>query len=126
MATDLPAFEGGALRATATLHDDVLAFVLEGTAESEVSVGLTRWLAGLHAEAVKCSARRATVDFRQLDFMTSSCFKAFVTWIGNVQDLPPAMRYQIHFWVSPEKSWQSRSVDALCGFAPGAVSSGVS
>ncbi len=49
--------------------------------------------------------------------MNSSCFKSFVTWIGEVQDLQPDKQYRIHFRSNPEMLWQRRSLHALRCFA---------
>jgi hypothetical protein len=56
------------------------------------------------------------VDFRAFDFMNSSCFKAFVTWIGLVQELESG-QYKIRFLSDEGKHWQRRSLDALRCFA---------
>jgi hypothetical protein len=61
------------------------------------------------------------VDFRELEFMNSSCFKCFVTWLGIVQDLEPTRQYKIVFASNRELHWQRRSLNALRCFAMGVV-----
>lgn len=89
----------------------VLHFI--GTADARAMELMASLLASLHAEAQKVDAREVTVDFRQLDFMNSSCLKAFVTWVGNVRDLDADRRYRMRFLSDRSKLWQRRSLDAL-------------
>ena len=88
-----------------------------GTADAPATDLMGPLLMSLHAEAQKIGAREVTVDFRQLDFMSSSCLKAFVTWIGNVRELAADRRYGMRFLGDATKYWQRRSLDALRGLA---------
>jgi hypothetical protein len=58
------------------------------------------------------------VDFRTLDFMNSSCFKAFLDWIARIQELPYDQVYKIRFLSTESILWQRRSLRALQCFAP--------
>jgi hypothetical protein len=53
------------------------------------------------------------VDLRSVEFMSSACLKAFVTWIHIARTLPTPSRYQIVFLSQPEILWQRRSMHAL-------------
>ena len=41
------------------------------------------------------------------DFMDSSCFKAFVTWVSSVRELDPASHYRMVFVSNAKKHWQA-------------------
>jgi hypothetical protein len=49
--------------------------------------------------------------------MNSSCFKAFVSWLGVLQDVDRVRQYRIRFLSDDQKHWQRRSLSALCCFA---------
>jgi anti-anti-sigma regulatory factor len=72
-------------------------------------------LTRLHDEAQRLGVPEVVIDFREFDFMNSSCFKAFVTWIGNVQE--SEKQYRIRFLSDVNKHWQLRSLEALRCFA---------
>lgn len=57
------------------------------------------------------------VDLTRLEFMNSSCFKSFVAWIEQVQNLDPSEQYRIQFLSDPNMHWQRRSLKALSCFA---------
>ena len=88
-----------------------------GSADSRAMEPIDTLLKGLHDEVQRLSSPEVTVDFREFDFMNSSCFKAFVSWIGRVQDLDEAKQYRIRFLSDEGKHWQRRSLDALRCFA---------
>ncbi len=49
--------------------------------------------------------------------MSSSCFRTFVTWLSDVQDLPPERQYRIRLRSNATMLWQRRSLHALRCFA---------
>ena len=56
-----------------------------------------------------------SVDFRELRFMNSSCFKYFATWIkSNNTDTKP---HAIHFVLNKSFHWQEVSIHALRCFS---------
>ena len=89
----------------------------DGTADMHAIEKLDAYLGAIHAAAVDRRVHRVRVDFRKLEFMNSSCFKSFVSWIGQVQEAPPADRYRIEFLSNPRMHWQRRSLNALRCFA---------
>jgi len=93
-----------------------------GNADLRAREPLQSTLVALHAEAVRVGAKKVVVDFHRLEFMNSSCFKSFVSWIGEVQDLGPEQQYRIHFQSNPEMLWQRRSLHALRCFAVDLIS----
>ena len=115
--TDLHAFEESELNAAAATEGDGLRVTLRGNADTRVMAKLGELLTRVHDEAMKRKVPEVVVDFRALDFMNSSCFKAFVTWIVRVQGLPPDAQYKIRFLSDKTKHWQNRSLGALTCFA---------
>jgi hypothetical protein len=73
------------------------------------------------SEARRPGVREVLVDLRELEFMNSSCFKHFVTWICEVHDAP-ALAPRFRFRSDPRRLWQRRSLHALSGLAGGLVS----
>lgn len=106
------------LRSEASLDSADTALVrFLGTAESEAMPVLSDLLKKLHAGLLSSKVREVTVDLRDLEFMNSSCFKAFVTWVGFVEEVPAEQQYTIRFLSDPKKHWQERSLGALTCFA---------
>lgn len=117
MTLQLPTLEAPALTGTATLTDRTVTMALRGTADVESKAPLDDFVAALHGEAQRLGITKVIVDFRELEFMNSSSFKAFVTWLSNIQDLPAENQYRIHFVSNPTIHWQKRSLAALSCFA---------
>ncbi len=69
------------------------------------------------AQLKQVRVREVVVDMRELEFMNSSCFKSFVTWLTDVQQLERDKQYQIRFLSDSSKHWQRRSQFALSCFA---------
>ena len=103
-----------------SLDADKLSVSFCGTGDVAAVELLGSYLKQLHAEAERLSVSEVTCDFRQLSFMNSSCFKAFVVWIDTVKNTPPS--YRIRFLTDPEMHWQRRSLEALRRLATGVVS----
>jgi hypothetical protein len=94
-----------------------VAVKLIGTADMRAQRTIASVLRELHAEAMRLRSRKVSVDYRDLEFMNSSCFKEFITWLGDVRALPPSDKYTIRFLSDPRKHWQARSLSALSCFA---------
>lgn len=90
---------------------------MTGSAESAALTALDAFLKRLHRSAVDAKIAEVVVDMRKLEFMNSSCFKVFVSWLGSVQDLDAAKQYRIHLLSNPNLHWQRRSLAALSCFA---------
>jgi hypothetical protein len=114
---NLPAATLGDFAVEATLQDRAIVARFTGNADLRARETLEKFLVGLHAEAQRVAAEKVVVDFHRLEFMNSSCFKSFVSWIGEVQDLPADKQYRIHFRSNSEMLWQRRSLHALRCFA---------
>ena len=114
---ELNAFEEAELSAQAVADDAGVRVTMKGSADLRVMAKLTALLSAAHEEAARRKAPEVVVDFRSLDFMNSSCFKAFVSWIVRVQGLPADAQYKIRFLSDRGKHWQNRSLPALSCFA---------
>lgn len=117
MSLEIAPLTVSSLSSTARLEAGVIVIEMIGNADMESVEVLVAHLASLHAEMQRTKAREVVVDFRQLEFMSSSSLKAFVEWIANVQDLAPANRYRIRFRSNPTLRWQKRSLHSLQCFA---------
>jgi hypothetical protein len=101
--------------ATPRLDAEVFKLELTGNADVAAIAPLTEMLVDLHGEITRVGARQVVVDFTQLEFMNSSCFKSFVTWISAALDSPSP--YKVTFRSNQTMLWQRRSLHALSAFA---------
>jgi hypothetical protein len=89
-----------------------------GEAETSVRDRIHQLLTRADAEARRLGVTTVCIDFCELGFMSSSCFKAFVTWIDQAKQ---GGSYRITFVSSERHPWHRRSLSALRGFAPDLV-----
>lgn len=106
----------GELKAAATITGDVMNLRFEGTADANVEAALGELLGRLHAESQRAHVREVAIDLRELEFMNSSCFKSFITWIVAVRRLPEDQHYRIRFISNASVHWQKRSLHAISYF----------
>jgi hypothetical protein len=114
---DLPRIQTTELFAEATVVGGDLTVTFRGSADSQVMEPLDVMLVALHKHALAAKAREVVVDFRGLEFMNSSCFKAFVSWLSELQDVAEEAQYRIRILSDDNKHWQRRSLGALSCFA---------
>lgn len=119
MSLDLHA---GELSASSVVEDGALRLTLTGTADVTAEPGLGELLGRLHRESMRAAVRQVVVDLRALEFMNSSCFKCFITWIVAVRRLPADQHYKIRFLSNPDLHWQRRSLHAISYFGGELVS----
>lgn len=98
-----------------------LVLTCSGTAESYSQEQLSTTLSEVHRRATEQLAREVVADLRELEFASSSCLKAFVSWLQRVQELDDTRRYQVLFRSSSRYPWQRRSLGALAAFAGNVV-----
>lgn len=122
ISLDLPVTTAPDFSTAASGQGDTITVRFSGNADIRAKEPLEALLVKLHAEAQRVGAKVVAVDFRQLEFMNSSCFKSFVSWIGGVQELPPEKQYRIRFLSNAEMLWQRRSLHALRCFAVDLIS----
>ena len=94
-----------------------IAVQISGTADIAALEALGKFLGDLFEETRKIRPSEVTVDLRELEFMNSSCFKAFVVWLTRVSELDKANQYPIRFIGTTSRHWQKRSLAALSCFA---------
>lgn len=112
----------GELHATARASDGGMTLALIGTADTSAESALNELLGRLHGELQKAGVRDVLVDLHELEFMNSSCFKSFITWIVAVRRLPEDQHYRIRFRPNNAMHWQKRSLHAICYFGGDLVS----
>lgn len=112
----LPVAQAAELRARLIQEDTALVAKLSGTADLRVTDSVEAILTRVHQKALELSIPEVQMDLRELEFMNSSCFKSFVSWISEVSDLT-AGQYRIRFLSNPSILWQRRSLHALSCFA---------
>jgi hypothetical protein len=112
----LPVEHAAELRARLIREDTALIAKLSGTADLRVTDSVEAILNRVHQKAIELGISEVRMDLRELEFMNSSCFKSFVSWISEVSDMP-AGQYRIRFLSNPSILWQRRSLHALSCFA---------
>ena len=112
----LPVEQAAELRARLTQEDTALVAKLSGTADLRVTDSVEAILTRVHQTALELSIVEVQMDLRDLEFMNSSCFKSFVSWISDVSEMTSG-QYRIRFLSNPSILWQRRSLHALSCFA---------
>jgi anti-anti-sigma regulatory factor len=120
--SELPAINTSELRAQSITDGAGLRVIFAGCADSTAMQELDALLRRVHEESVARKVPEVTIDFRALEFMNSSCFKAFVSWISRIQELDAGAQYRICFLSDDAKHWQRRSLGALSCFAADLIS----
>jgi hypothetical protein len=109
--------KGDDFSAAANQENDAIQAWLKGNADYAALDALDMLLERIHAEAKRGSVKEAIVDLRQLEFMNSSCFKSFVSWITTIQEMEESAQYKVKFLSNPTMHWQKRSLHSLKCFA---------
>lgn len=117
---DVPAIRDSDFGVDASYADGEVRLVFTGNADGKAIQPLEDLLEKLHPEVVRLGAKKVTVDFLNLEFMNSSCFKSFVAWISKVQE--ETEQYRVTFLSNPDTLWQRRSLHALSCFAADLIS----
>jgi hypothetical protein len=117
MTLELLNVSGGVMSAEGSLRDNTLSVLFAGTADSLSRSELETFVKQLHSEAVRLAVPTVAIDLRELEFMNSSCFKVFVSWLAQLRDLEASQQYRIKIRSNPSLLWQRRSLAALSCFA---------
>ena len=120
-ATKLHEFSDDELSAAASVDAKGMSVIFRGSAESSAVKQLNELLTLVHDEALRRKVAEVVVDFRALEFMNSTCFKSFISWIVQVRALAAETQYKIRLLSDKSKHWQDRSLGALSSFAVGVV-----
>lgn len=102
--------------------DDRLVISFIGVAELNVHDRLAALLGTVHQRAADTAAAEVVIDFSQLEFMSATCLRSFISWINQLQQLPMEKQYRIRFVSNPDMPWQRRSFHALKCFATELIS----
>ena len=114
---DLPEISSSTFSAAASFENQALSVRFTGNADLAAKNALEDLLPRVHIEAMRVAAGEVVVDFTALEFMNSSCFRSFVSWLSDVQDLPAHQQYRIRLISNSAMLWQRRSLHALKCFA---------
>jgi hypothetical protein len=114
---EVAAVHGDDFAGAAQHEGSTINVLLKGTADYAALDALERLLTRTHSEASRLSVTEAIVDLRQLEFMNSSCFKSFVSWINDIQEMEQERQYKLRFVSNPKLHWQKRSLHSLRCFA---------
>lgn len=114
---DIPNIDANDLRASPSFVDGQLSLSFAGSADSRSQAAIEAMLGRVHHEALRLKVPEVAIDFRDCDFVNSSCFKAFVVWLEQIQELDADQQYRLRFYSDDTKAWQRRSLQALSCFA---------
>ncbi|MEZ4262136.1 MAG: hypothetical protein R3B36_23855 [Polyangiaceae bacterium] len=105
------------LRAHVARTAEGTTLLVRGSADARSHDALERFLAQVHDQMLSSKEEEIVVDLRDCDFISSSCLKAFVVWLGRIQDGDDGARYKLRFLSDDNKPWQRRSLGTLHCFA---------
>lgn len=117
-----PSLHSAELHATFAREDEVVRLVFSGNADARADRDLDAFLSRVHALLEAEPAREVIVDLQNLEFMNSSCFKGFITWIVQVRRMSPESRYHIRMISTSRYPWQKRSLHAISYFGGDLIS----
>jgi hypothetical protein len=104
---------GSGIAIVTRTSDAGLEAELTGSAELPAAEVMNTIVQALHERARTLAVTTVVMDFTNLEFMNSSCFKSLVTWVNEVSELDEARRYKIRFRTNAGIPWQRRSLHAL-------------
>lgn len=110
-------FDQSGMSVQTSRQGDLLHTMLSGVAELAVRDRLTSFLKAIHSSAAGSEVQEVAMDLSRLEFMNTACFRAFVGWIQDLQELPHDRQYRIRFRSNSGQPWQRRSINALKCFA---------
>lgn len=114
---ELASFGGQDFAGALSHKDATLHLHLRGDASGDADAPLEQLLTRAHEEAIARGTERTVIDLRDVEFMSSTCFKSFVSWVTTIQELEPPKQYRLHFLSNASAAWQKRSLRSLSCFA---------
>jgi hypothetical protein len=117
MSMEVVAVSGEDFMATAIHEGSAITALLKGNADYAALDAVEMLLSRTHAEAKRLAVSEVIVDLKLLEFMNSSCFKCFVSWITDIQELAVPAQYKVRFLSNAHLHWQKRSLHSLRCFA---------
>ena len=106
-----------------SLATTTVKVTLDGNADMGSHAALRSFFGSIETEIRRLKAQTLELDFTQLYFMNSSCLSIFSGLISKLAAAPASSRYRIVFRCNVKQTWQKRSIQALCSFAPDLVTS---
>lgn len=103
------------LQASADYDGSIITAHIVGNGDASNHDAFHRFMVELHDDALRLHVESVTIDMRDLFFMSSSCLKAFVTWLGKIEELESP--YRVRLVGSVHRHWQARSLPALQAFS---------
>jgi hypothetical protein len=113
----IAAIKQSGFEASAEREGSVISLRLRGDASGDALEPFERLLEDIHENALQNATSEANVDIRELEFMSSSCFKCLVTWVTEIQAADEAKQYPLRFASNADIAWQKRSLRSLHFFA---------
>lgn len=104
------------LSLTTEMSGESLVATLAGDGDATTMDELSGYLKDVDREAISLEAKSVVLDFQELEFMNTSCFRLLVTWIAGT-GRSTASRYHVTFRGNPSLCWQRRGIDALRSLA---------
>jgi hypothetical protein len=86
---------------------------LSGSADKTTTEAIAGMFAALHDELREQGTRAVVIDMHDVDFMAAPCFRQLLAWVGRVQELDAAQRYQIKLRGNKALPWQVHSLAAV-------------
>ena len=115
--SEIVSVTGADFRGAAHKEGKTCNMTLKGNADYAALDALEMLLTRSHSEATRLGVTEVVVDLRELEFMNSSCFKCFLSWVAEIQELDAETRYKVVFLSSSKLHWQKRSLHSLRCFA---------
>ena len=108
-------------RATGQFDDARLNVWLWGNADQRGNTLLDAFLQAADRQAVAAGIKEIVVDFRELEFMNSSCLKALVTWLRRAQEHRARAALRDPLRARAAGALADRSFSALAAFGRGVL-----
>lgn len=96
-----------------------LSATFTGTADLMAVVPLAEFLKGLGQDVSRLRSRRVRLDLTRLEFINSSCLKAFVAFVVRMKDGQRPVH--VEFLTDPGFPWQGRAVAPIARISPETV-----
>ena len=104
------------LSLTTQMRGESLVATLAGDGDATSMDTLSAYLKNVDYQAVDNAVKSVVLDFQELEFMNTSCFRLLVSWIAGVGRSSEA-QYHVTFRGNPSLCWQRRGIDALRSLA---------
>ena len=104
------------LSLTTEVSGDSLVATMAGDGDATSMDTLSAYLKNVDRQAIDNNVKSVVLDFQELEFMNTSCFRLLVSWIAGVGRSKDS-DYHVTFRGNPSLCWQRRGIDALRSLA---------